>query len=213
VSLSTMLGPGVGALLGTMSSLLILSSPPLSLFNLVLKRIESPYPDELVLGVEFRTVYGVPVPVPTVIVSRRTTTLCVNLGGGLVPVIVSSLFLYAIHRASGGFEALFPAFASVAVTSVVTFISSRAIPGVGIVVPTFIPPVASSLTVLALIGPGPLSGLSAYIGGSLGSLIGADVLRLLRDYKRINSPLLSIGGAGVFDGVFISGILGLLLAL
>jgi uncharacterized membrane protein len=212
-SLTAALGPGKGIALGALSSLLVILSPLLSLFNVVLKRLESPHPEGFVVGVEFRTIYGVPVPVPTILVSRRVTTICINLGGGVVPIVVSLLFLYAIYEASGGAGGLAPALYSVLVTSIATIASSRAIPGIGIVVPTFIPPIASSLTVLALEGPGPVSGLSAYVGGSLGSLIGADVLRLLKDFRRINSPLLSIGGAGVFDGVFVSGVLGLLLAL
>ena len=208
-SLSLALGPGLGLLLGLTSSLLILLSPLLSLFNLVLKRVVTTNPGELVMGVEFRRIYGILVPVPVVLVSRRVVTICINMGGGVIPLTVSLIFLYALYTTSW----LAPAIYSVLTTSLVTFAFSRTIPGVGIVVPALVPPITSSLTVLALTGPGPLSGLAAYIGGSLGSLIGADVLRLSKDYRRISSPLVSIGGAGVFDGVFVSGVLGLLLAL
>ena len=211
-SLSLAIDPGQGLLLGIIASLLILLSPVLSLFNLVLKRIVTTSTGEVVMGVEFRMVYGIPVPVPVVLVSRRVMTLCINLGGGVIPLTVSAIFLYALYTANS-FQGVTPALYSVLTTSLVTYAFSRTIPGVGIVVPALIPPITSSLTVLALVGPGPLSGLAAYVGGSLGSLIGADVIRLVRDYRKINSPLVSIGGAGVFDGVFVSGILGLLLAL
>jgi uncharacterized membrane protein len=50
----------------------------------------------------------------------------------------------------------------------------------------------------------------AYAGGSLGVLIGADLLTL--DKFRGLAPVLSIGGAGTFDGIFVTGIMAVLLA-
>jgi len=51
----------------------------------------------------------------------------------------------------------------------------------------------------------------AYAGGSLGVLIGADLANLDK-MRGLGAPLLSIGGAGVFDGIFIAGAAALLLA-
>ncbi len=51
----------------------------------------------------------------------------------------------------------------------------------------------------------------AYIGGTLGTLIGADLLNW-RSYGDLGAPLVSIGGAGTFDGIFLSGVLAVLLA-
>ena len=51
----------------------------------------------------------------------------------------------------------------------------------------------------------------AYVAGTLGVLIGADLLRL-RDVCRLGVPMASIGGAGTFDGIFITGIVAVLLA-
>jgi uncharacterized membrane protein len=42
-------------------------------------------------------------------------------------------------------------------------------------------------------------------------LIGADLLRI-RDIRRMGTPLAAIGGAGTFDGIFITGIVAVLLA-
>jgi len=52
--------------------------------------------------------------------------------------------------------------------------------------------------------------LIAYAGGTLGTLIGADILNLdkIRD---LGAPVASIGGAGTFDGVFLSGLIAVLL--
>jgi uncharacterized membrane protein len=48
----------------------------------------------------------------------------------------------------------------------------------------------------------------------LGTLLGADILHLAntRTLNRLRSPMLSIGGAGTFDGIFLTGILAVLLA-
>ena len=51
----------------------------------------------------------------------------------------------------------------------------------------------------------------AYIAGSLGTLIGADLLNLGK-VRGLGAPVASIGGAGTFDGVFLVGIVAVLLA-
>ena len=51
----------------------------------------------------------------------------------------------------------------------------------------------------------------AYTAGILGPLIGADLLHL-RDILKVPVGVLSIGGAGTFDGIVLSGILAALLA-
>jgi uncharacterized membrane protein len=86
---------------------------------------------------------------------------------------------------------------------------ARLIPGVGIVVPTLVPPVTAAL-VAWLIGPDAIAAL-AYAAGTLGTLIGADLLNLPR-VRDLNAPVVSIGGAGTFDGIFVTGILAVVLA-
>ena len=70
-------------------------------------------------------------------------------------------------------------------------------------------PVTAALSSLVLAPH--FTGISAYVSGTLGTLIGADLLRL-REVERIGSGLMSIGGAGVFDGIFLSGVLAVLLS-
>jgi uncharacterized membrane protein len=50
----------------------------------------------------------------------------------------------------------------------------------------------------------------AYVSGVLGTLIGAD-LSNLGVIPKLGAPIASIGGAGTFDGVFLSGIIAVLL--
>jgi uncharacterized membrane protein len=77
------------------------------------------------------------------------------------------------------------------------------------VTPIFVPAIASALVAMLLSfrRAAPL----AYIGGSLGALVGADLLNLDR-VQGLSAPVVSIGGAGTFDGVFLTGILAVLLA-
>jgi uncharacterized membrane protein len=51
----------------------------------------------------------------------------------------------------------------------------------------------------------------SYIVGTLGTLIGADLTNLGK-LQGLGAPVASIGGAGTFDGIFLTGILAVLLA-
>lgn len=101
--------------------------------------------------------------------------------------------------------------AVVAVTAVAIVVHLFAYPlrGVGISVPIFIPPLVAAFAamVLAWRRAAPL----AYIAGSLGTLIGADLLNLGK-VQGLGAPIASIGGAGTFDGVFLTGIIAVLLS-
>jgi uncharacterized membrane protein len=83
------------------------------------------------------------------------------------------------------------------------------VPGVGIAVPTFLPPILAAVTALLLSRRSAPA--LAYVAGTLGTLIGADLLNLPR-LQGLGAPVASIGGAGTFDGVFLTGILAVLLA-
>ena len=131
------------------------------------------------------------------------TIIALNVGGALIPVSFS-LYLMTLHSIS---------FLNL-VTAIlfVTFISysfSRPIKGIGIGIPVFIAPVTAALSALML-DPENSAPL-AYICGTLGVLIGADILRL-KDIKQMGVPTAAIGGAGTFDGIFFTGIIAVLLA-
>ena len=81
--------------------------------------------------------------------------------------------------------------------------------GMGIAVPTFIPPLVAATTALLLSRRSAPA--LAYVAGSLGTLIGADLLNLDKIHG-LGAPVASIGGAGTFDGIFLTGILAVLLA-
>jgi len=91
----------------------------------------------------------------------------------------------------------------------VTKLVSRPVPGVGIVAPSLVPPLNAALAA-TLLGTSPH--VVAYVAGSMGTLIGADILNL-RTIPSLGSPIVSVGGAGTFDGVFFSGIIAVILAV
>ena len=81
--------------------------------------------------------------------------------------------------------------------------------GLGIAEPVFVPPFVT--VVMALILSRPYAAPLAYISGSLGTLIGADLLNLDK-VQGLGAPIASIGGAGTFDGIFVTGLLAVLYA-
>jgi uncharacterized membrane protein len=76
-------------------------------------------------------------------------------------------------------------------------------------VPIFVPPLAAAA--VALILSRQSASTLAYVAGSLGTLIGGDLLNL-GNIRGLGAPIASIGGAGTFDGIFVTGILAVLLA-
>jgi uncharacterized membrane protein len=97
-----------------------------------------------------------------------------------------------------------------AIVSAVVYYLAEPIQGMGIAVPIFIPPIVSAIVGMLLSRPHAPS--VAYAAGCLGTLIGADVLNLGR-LGQLGASIASIGGAGTFDGVFLTGILAVLLAV
>ena len=140
--------------------------------------------------------------------------IAVNLGGCIIPCLLS-LWLYSqldVEVVTSQGLALI-VLLCIGVVSAACFKLANPVAGVGISIPVFIPPLVTALVAMILV-PQPHTPVVAYIAGSLGTLIGADVLNLLkpRTIATLDAPLLSIGGAGTFDGIFLTGILAVLLA-
>jgi uncharacterized membrane protein len=129
--------------------------------------------------------------------------IAVNLGGCIVPVGIS---VFLVFRHSLGLGEVLLAITLVSFTS---YLFSRPIQGVGIGMPLFVAPLISAITGL-LLCPGNAAPL-AYVCGTMGVLIGADLLRLPA-IRQMGVPVASIGGAGTFDGIFLTGIVAALLA-
>ncbi|MBV8775148.1 MAG: DUF1614 domain-containing protein [Deltaproteobacteria bacterium] len=140
--------------------------------------------------------------IPGLLPSPGDTILAVNLGGAVIPVLLSA---YLLLRVGG----VAPALIATAVVALLVHHFSRIIPGAGIAVPTFIPGFAAAI--LAVLLTREHRPAVAYVAGTIGCLVGADVLNLPL-IAHLNAPIASIGGAGTFDGVFVSGVIAVLLA-
>ncbi|MBU1689380.1 MAG: DUF1614 domain-containing protein [Gammaproteobacteria bacterium] len=130
------------------------------------------------------------------------TVVAINVGGCLVP-LAFSVFLLRHNPLN-----LLMVISAVALVAMVCRLASRPVPGVGIGIPIFVAPLVAAMTSL-IIDPENSAPL-AYISGTLGVLIGADLSRL-GDIRKMGAPFASIGGAGTFDGIFLSGIVAVLL--
>ena len=144
----------------------------------------------------------VDLPVTALRAHGATSLIAMNIGGALVPLL-ASLYLFTRSRVRGRM---------LLATAIVAYIVHElavVVPGVGVAVPMLIPPLAATGVALALaFREAPAV---AYVAGSLGALIGADLLNLPRIVK-IGAPVVSIGGAGTFDGVFLTGLIAGVLA-
>ncbi len=126
----------------------------------------------------------------------REQVLCINVGGGLIP---TGMALYLIPKTP-----FYPFVITFLLITLACYTLARPIPGLGIVIPAFIPPILSALFAL-LLSPHSAS-LVAFCAGVLGTLFGADILNL-RKIMKTGPGVVSIGGAGVFDGIFLTGVL------
>ncbi len=176
----------------------------LLLFSLLGSYVNIPIaqlPAEHVHTGEIVNFFGVQYVVP-VVINSPGTVLAVNLGGAVIPFVLS-MYLVIKHRL---YE---ESVIGVGVVTIVVHLMARPVPGVGIAVPIFIPPIVTAVVALILSwrNPAPL----AYIAGSMGTLIGADLLNLGK-VRGLGAPVASIGGAGKFDGIFLTGIVAVLLA-
>jgi uncharacterized membrane protein len=151
-------------------------------------------------GVEV-SFFGMQYVVPAV-VEWPGTVIAVNVGGAVIPGLLSLYLLFKNQMWLAGLIAT-------AVISAIVHMLAYPVPGVGIAVPVFVPPIATALVALLLARENAAA--LAYVSGSLGTLIGADLLNL-DAVRGLGAPVASIGGAGTFDGIFLTGIMAVLLA-
>ena len=131
----------------------------------------------------------------------RQQVIAVNLGGAIIPTVFAIYLL--------GKVPIFPTVIATAIVTLASHAMARVVPGVGISLPAFIPPLVAVGSAFLLAGE--FAAPVAYIAGSLGTLIGADLLNL-KKIRNIGAQVVSIGGAGVYDGIFLVGVIAAFLA-
>ncbi|MGD0024150.1 MAG: DUF1614 domain-containing protein [Xanthobacteraceae bacterium] len=186
--------------LGVSSStamLLLFASLIGSYFNIPVANL----PDERVLSNQVIDFFGMQYTVP-VVEHWPGTVIAVNIGGAVIPTLMSIYLLITRRLWVKGVIAT-------AIVALVLHWLANPVRGVGIAVPVFFPALTTAIVALLLEreNAAPL----AYIAGSMGTLIGADLTNLDK-VRGLGAPVASIGGAGTFDGIFLTGILAVLLA-
>lgn len=158
-------------------------------------------PPEAVVSGSYADLFGMRHMIPHV-QEWPGTVIAVNLGGAVVPSLLS-IYLTLKNRLYG------QALLGVAIVTVLVHLMAYPVRGVGIAVPFFTPPLAASI--VALLISREYAPALAYISGSMGTLLGADITNFDK-IRGLGAPVASIGGAGTFDGVFLTGIIAVILA-
>jgi uncharacterized membrane protein len=172
-----------------------------SFINVPLLKLRTAIP---VVHEDYVSWFGMTYRIPHVEYGEAITVVAVNVGGALIPTAVS---IYLLSKSAP--STIILSLIGVLAVALVTHTVARPVKGVGIATPAFIPPIAAAVAALILSPAQPRT--IAYVAGVLGTLIGADLLNL-RKIPKLGAPVASIGGAGTFDGVFLSGIVAVLLA-
>lgn len=159
------------------------------------------WPGERVVEGREIVAFGMRYVIPEV-VHWPGTVIAVNVGGALIPTLMS---LYLMGKRGLWMQG---ALATACVTVLCHWLA-QPVPGLGIALPMLVPAIGSAIVALVISREeaAPL----AYICGSLGTLIGADLLNLDK-ISGLGAPVASIGGAGTFDGIFLTSILAVLIA-
>ena len=135
------------------------------------------------------------------------TVIAVNLGGCVIPCLIA--VYEGLILAQVGPRAVTAGLIATAINILVCYRLAKPVPYVGIAMPAFVPPLMAALCALILLPE--LAPPVAFIAGVLGPLIGADLMHM-KDLNRISTGMASIGGAGTFDGIVLSGLIAALLA-
>ena len=148
-----------------------------SFVNIPIKRI----PQETMIGERSVRFFGIRYRIPPA--KKPETVLAINVGGAIIPSLLSVYLLFKTGLWVKG----------LAVTGIMVFVThrlARPVKGVGIAMPAFIPPLVAA--VLSVIFSYDYAPVLAYIAGTIGTLIGADILNIDK-IKNLGAPVASIG--------------------
>ena len=171
-----------------------------SYLNIPITRIACPNPHPIPVVQHFGVRYRLPERY-----SSGYTTVAINFGGAIVPMMISAYVL------SHWTAVIAPAIVGTGIVTLVVHRFARPIPGMGIATPMLIPPLVAAVVGWLLGSAGHHADAVAYVSGVMGTLIGADFMNLNK-LSDLGAPVASIGGAGTFDGIFLTGIVAVLLA-
>ncbi len=135
------------------------------------------------------------------------TIIAVNVGGCMIPVLIAAYELLRLFQQ--GTSTLLFGLLAVTINVAVCYFIARPREDVGITMPAFVPAIVAALSAVLLVPE--MAPPVAFAAGVLGPLIGADFFHL-NDLGDVKTGVASIGGAGTFDGIVLSGLVATLLA-
>ncbi len=140
------------------------------------------------------------------------TVIAVNVGGCVIPVFVSLYILLSALTLADPAGLYLRCLIGTAIVAAVVFKTSKPIAGLGIATGFLIPPLCALICGIVLSSGDSFTAVAvAYISGTIGTLIGADIMNL-KNLANAGAPVASVGGAGTFDAIFLSGIIAAFLA-
>lgn len=171
--------------------------------NIPVKKI----PREQQMDVNLVEMFGFRRFFPGITQQRTYTIIALNLGGCLVPCAIA---IWQIIRMTGlGMSALMAVALAVGINVAVCYWTSRPVKNVGIAMQPFLPAMVAALCAILFLPS--FAPPVAFVAGVAGPLIGADLLHM-DEINKISTGMASIGGAGTFDGIVLSGLVATLLA-
>ncbi|MEM0008349.1 MAG: DUF1614 domain-containing protein [Candidatus Bathyarchaeia archaeon] len=170
-----------------------------SYVNIPLLKLKAVIP---IVREEYVSFFGIVFRIPQFEYGETTTLVAINMGGAIIPTLVSFYLLWKLPSVT------LYALIGIVIVASVTHLLAKPVKGLGIATPAFISPLTAAL--VAYILPSNAPTIVAYVSGVIGTLIGADITNLHK-IPKLGAKIASIGGAGTFDGIFLSGIIAALL--
>lgn len=143
---------------------------------------------------------------------RQEMVVAVNVGGCVIPVLLGLWLLQFV--VTGGPRPVTAMLVGITVNTLACYRLARPIPNLGIALPAFLPALIALFVTWIGLGDQAFDRYRApvaFLIGITGPLVGADLLHW-RDFKRVAAGTVSIGGAGTWDGIVLSGLLAALFA-
>ncbi|MBS7657624.1 MAG: DUF1614 domain-containing protein [Candidatus Bathyarchaeia archaeon] len=184
-----------------------------SYINIPIKEVSSFEP---IITAKEITFFGVRWFIPDFNIIHKRTVIALNVGGAFIPLLISFyLLIFIIPKLEvNPLITYIKTFTALIIVALVIHVIATPVKGLGIATPAFLPPFITALTSFLLyklyIPSNPF--IMAYISGTLGILIGADLMNLNK-IPKLGASIVSIGGAGTFDGIYLTGLMAVFLTL
>ncbi|MEM1626728.1 MAG: DUF1614 domain-containing protein [Sulfolobaceae archaeon] len=175
----------------------LLTSP----INIIIKKIPR---KDILEQVDVIYFFGIPFYFPRIKIVDDFTIIAINIGGAIVPLLVSFLLLSTFKEFN-----LLKILVIIILSTIFSNKTSKVIAGLGVIANPYLSPILNgTLSFILFQQQLSLIPISTYIATVIGAIVGADLLNLKKIIET-RPQLISIGGLGTFDGIYVSGLIGM----